>query len=668
MNLHWFDWLILFGILGGITLMALRTRRYTRSVADFLSGNRCAGRYLLTMAEGAVAVGAMGIVARFEQYYQAGFPVAWWLTMLMPVGLVLSLSGWVVYRFRETRALTMAQFFEMRYSRRFRVFAGMLAFFSGIINYGIFPAVTARFVIYFFGFPVMTTELLGMELDLTMAAVMLVLLSIALLCTLAGGHVAVMVTDFLQASVFHVVFISVSLFILFTFGWGHIVEVLKQAPEGNSMLNPFKQANIPQFNAGFFLMQTFIAIYGFRVWQGDQGYRSAARTPHEARMAGVLGQWRLQITWLMYMTGAVGAYVLLNSPHTQPAAESVRAALEGIPHEQVRVQMTVPLSLAEILPVGLFGLMSTVIIAAAVSTDNTYLHSWGSIFIQDVVLPLRKERLSPEQHILWLRRAVIGVAVFAFVFSTVFPLREYIVMFTTITGAIYIGGAGSVIIGGLYWKNGTTAGAWTAMSVGSFLAVSGIVLNNILWPRLPDMIAARPQWTWLQSLPSEFPLHGVQISFYSALIAMSSYVLVSLLTCRRQRVDMDRILHRGEFSVAGEHKDYGVSSFWRRLGVGREFTRGDKIIYLLRIGWTLFFVISFAVGTVYNLFRDVSEDAWARWWLFYLVIMIAMAVSTTVWFIIGGSMDLKVLFRTLSELKRDEEDDGFVPSKEEESV
>jgi len=37
---------------------AIYTRRYTRSVADFLSANRCAGRYLLTVAGGIASLGA----------------------------------------------------------------------------------------------------------------------------------------------------------------------------------------------------------------------------------------------------------------------------------------------------------------------------------------------------------------------------------------------------------------------------------------------------------------------------------------------------------------------------------------------------------------------------------------------------------------------------------
>lgn len=47
----------------------------------------------------------------------------------------------------------MAQFFEIRYSRGFRIFAGFLAFVSGVVNYALFPAVGSRFMIYYCGFP-----------------------------------------------------------------------------------------------------------------------------------------------------------------------------------------------------------------------------------------------------------------------------------------------------------------------------------------------------------------------------------------------------------------------------------------------------------------------------------------------------------------------------------
>ena len=92
--------------------------------------------------------------------------------------------------------------------------------------------------------------------------------------------------------------------------------------------------------------------------------------------------------------------------------------------------------------------------------------------------------------------------------------------------AIYVGGAGAVIIGGLYWKKGTTEGAWSALITGSGLAVGGI-LARLIWP--------------------EFPLNGMQVSFTACLSAVVVYVVVSLLTCKED-FNMDRLLHRGQYA------------------------------------------------------------------------------------------------------------------------
>ena len=83
-NLHALDFAIIGVILAIVAGYAFYAQRFTRSVADFLSANRCAGRYLLTVAAGASGMGAISIVAMWEQFYQAGFTAQFWGQMLAP--------------------------------------------------------------------------------------------------------------------------------------------------------------------------------------------------------------------------------------------------------------------------------------------------------------------------------------------------------------------------------------------------------------------------------------------------------------------------------------------------------------------------------------------------------------------------------------------------------
>ena len=45
-----------------------------------------------------------------------------------------------------------------------------------------------------------------------------------------------------------------------------------------------------------------------------------------------------------------------------------------------------------------------------ISTHTTYLHTWGSIFIQDVFIPLRGIRpKNKEEHFTWLKLSILLV-------------------------------------------------------------------------------------------------------------------------------------------------------------------------------------------------------------------------------------------------------------------
>lgn len=680
MSLHPLDITIVLGIFSVVLGAAWYSRRYTKSVADFLSANRCGGRYMLTIADGMAGLGAVSIVASWEKYYQGGFASMHWGTMFAPLALVLAMSGWVVYRYRQTRALTLAQFLEMRYSRRFRIFAGFLCFLSGVLNYGIFPAVTGRFMIYFLDLPIYTSTVPGLALELnwTLGAIMALLLGLALLITLNGGQISIMVSDFVQGQLTYICFLMLLVALLVLIPWSDMTRTLETAPPGQSKINPFDQGELPDFSPMFFIMMAVLSIYQYRVWQGSQAFNASATSPHEAKMATVLAGFRSLITDLLLPLSAIAAWVLLNGqvrPDEAAAAHSTLDAITAGGDEQLANQLTTTVAMKELLPIGMLGALASVMIMAAVSTDATYLHSWGSIFVQDVLAPVRQVRgqpkLSPKAHLRTLKWSVFSIAAFAWVFSMVFPVQEYIFMYFQATGAIFTGGAGAVLIGGLYWRRGTTGAAWASMIVGSTLAILGVLTTNVIWPKLlPVMKVWYPDQPWLMNLPAEFWLNGLEIGFAVSVIAILTYVAVSLIS-PRGAVDFDKLFHRGAYAVdapEGE-PDYvprshrgAIPSWLRALGITEEFTLGDKLIFAFKYA---LFVWAFGVGflgiTLAYVFGFMRSDgAWITWWTINLSIIAVLGAVATVWFLIGGFYDLFAMFSRLKSLRRNVADDGTV--------
>ncbi|MFH1498457.1 MAG: hypothetical protein ABII82_11585 [Verrucomicrobiota bacterium] len=288
-------------------------------------------------------------------------------------------------------------------------------------------------------------------------------------------------------------------------------------------------------------------------------------------------------------------------------------------------------------------------IASAVSTDDTYLHSWGSIFVQDVVLPFRKKPLSPRAHLNLLRGSIVFVAAFAFVWSALFPLRDYLFMYFLLTGTIYLGGSGAVIIGGLYWKRGTTAGAYTAMIGGCAVAIIGITLQAV-WPHFPLFLSLAPK----------FPLNGAWLAMVAYATSIVGYVVVSLATCQHP-ADLDRLLHRGAHAPSGGESGprvAGLSRWRQKLGFTSDFTKGDRVIYYFKMGWTGAWTVIFVVGTILGLSIGFSKDVWAGFWLFVVIVSAVAGMVTVVWFLWGGAKDLRLLFAALRDRTRDHHDDG----------
>ncbi|HEX4056335.1 MAG TPA: hypothetical protein VHX86_18900 [Tepidisphaeraceae bacterium] len=638
------DWILTVFPIVLVIACAVYTRRYVKSVADFMAGGRAAGRYIICNAKGQASTGVANTLSKFQPLLMAGFCLSWWDSLSMPIYMLVAIFGFVVYRYRQTRAMTLGQFFEMRYSRRFRLFAGILGFLSGILNYGIFPAVSATFFVYFLALP-QYVHLLGLNVPTTVL-IMAAYLSCALMMMLVGGQITLVVTDCLEGILSHLVWVVVIAAIFCVISWPEMRATLTAAPPGKSLVDPFDQNKTKDYNFWFSMMVLATTVYGTMAVQKDNGFTSAARNPHESRMGVVLGNWRTMARNVMLVVLALGALTFLKSPHFPGRAE-----LSAITDPEIRSQMQVPIALRYMLPVGVKGLFCLIMVLTLMSGDASHMLTWGGVFIQDVVLPLRKTPMTPRNHVLVLRFAVIGVAVFAFLFSIFFHQKQDIVMWWLVTEGIFLCGAGAAIIGGLYWKKGTTAAAWAALITGS-----GITLGSIL------IVHDFP------SLSKYFNFNGNEARFIAAAAAAAVYIMVSLLTCRKD-FDLDRMLHRGRYALAEDAaapaevvaRRRRKLNWSRLLGFDADFTFWDKIVCGGIFFWSMFWLAVVVVGTIWNLIHRWPTQVWATYWLVVGIILpVIVAAITLVWFGIGGLIDLRRFFARLSSMKRDVRDDGSV--------
>ena len=666
------DWLIPAALFATLVVFALRTRKYSNSVSGFLAANRCAGRYLVCVAYNMAQVGIITLVWYFQQYYDTGFTSIWWGLVENPLMIVIALTGWVAYRFRETRALTLAQFLEIRYSKSFRVFCGFVAFVAGVLNYAIFPAVSARFFIWICGLPE-SFPLLGVEVE-TFPFLMALLLSSAIFFVFLGGQIAVMVTDFLQGVFCNITFLVIILYLLMKFSWGEIGETMLAAPAGNSMIDPLGIGAESQFNAYYWLISAFILFYTMRAWQGDQGYNAAAITPHEAKMATVLSGWRWRVLMLVALVIPVCVKVFLTHPQYAAQAQPLHDAIAALPTEAYQAEARVPLALGLILPAGILGMFVAAMYGAYLSTDDTYLHSWATIFVQDVVLPIRQALgfgpVGTRAHLWLVKGSVLAIAVFAFWFGLNYKPNQYVAMWSALTAAVFVAGAGSVIIGGLYWSRGTTQGAWSAMAVGIAVSAFGTLVKDNYWV-FESVFGADGVPSALTRIHESKWISGQVLTFAAMASSIAVYVGVSLATCR-ERFDLDRMLYRGKHRALlpeserdfredrGGEQSADLPGWMRTIGFSREYSRADTWITSITVLWPLAFTVVFIVGTAYAMTFGIAQESWLAFWQFWVWLIFATGCVIVVWFTIGGFRDLRRMYAHLERYHADAGDDGTV--------
>lgn len=233
----WVSLIVILPLIG-ILYLAFYSRKYVRDVSAYLAAGRVAGRYVISVGDMTAGLSVITLVALCEKDYVAGLAISFWSMVIIPLSVFISLSGYCVYRFRQTRCLSMGQFLEIRYNRSFRIVAATIRTLAEMVTNAIGPAVAVRFFIYFLGIP-HRIQFFGLEIP-TYGFLVALLLILALAVIWPGGTISLLVTDCIQGIISYPIFVIFTVFILTQISWfSDVVPVMMDRAPGESFLNPY---------------------------------------------------------------------------------------------------------------------------------------------------------------------------------------------------------------------------------------------------------------------------------------------------------------------------------------------------------------------------------------------------------------------------------------------
>ena len=420
-----------------ITFVAgVLTKKYVGSVADYLVAGRGMGLYLGIASLISSEIGIITYMYFAELGHLTGFASFVTGIIICVMLIFIGATGFVIKKLRELRLMTIPEYFEARYGRGVRVFAGILMAVGGSLNLGIFPRIEAKFL----------NIVLGISeeyLILTIAA----LLIVALIYTAAGGMVSLLVTNYIQYFFLSLGTILVTFLALYKVGLTRIVDTVTSTygAEGyDPLLNP-------EYGWTFIFWQLLAWMAILTSWESIAMRMFSSKDSQVGKKIFVsasllfLGRAVLPMFWGIAALAYLGSEV---------------ASLDAM-----------PIFLSRILPMGVMGLVIAGMLAASMSTYSSYLLAWSSIISQDVVAPLLRRPLSEKSAIRLNRVTVVLLTFFILFWSLIYKLPGPAYFYLSITANIFIGGTLACLVFGLYWRRANRLGAYLAFLLGAVSAL-----------------------------------------------------------------------------------------------------------------------------------------------------------------------------------------------------
>tara|TARA_R110002126_G_scaffold64513_24_gene165304 strand:+ start:1222 stop:2823 length:1602 start_codon:yes stop_codon:yes gene_type:complete len=471
----WIDWAIVGLYLAFTVYVGVRVNRYVKGMGSFLVAGRALDSHISIATLVGSELGLVTLMYASQKGFTGGF-AAFHIGVVAGVAtLVVGLTGFIVVPLRQMGVMTIPEFYDKRFGKGVRVTGAIILALAGILNMGMFLKAGALFV----------AGLTGLSDPNTINIIMTVLILLVLVYTTLGGMLSVVITDYFQFVVLSFGLLVACAFAVAELGWKPIVDAVSQV-HGEAGFNPLHDGG---FGLDYVVWMIFTAgIVSCAVWQTSVMRACSASS--------------VQVVKRLYTWASIGFLVRFLIPQflgicalaylwNIAGGQALFSGDASIMDNQVDSLKAMPVFLSQILPVGVIGVIAAGMLAAFMSTHDSYLLCWASVLAHDVVGPLRKDGLSDKQEMKVARALILVIAAFLLVWSLWFPMKQDLWDYMAVTGAIYFTGAFALLLGGLYWKRASRIGAYLALACGC-CAVFGLtdmqnslgklIGQDIAWP------------------------------------------------------------------------------------------------------------------------------------------------------------------------------------------
>lgn len=367
-----FEYVIVFGYLLFILGLGIWAGRKVKSFNEYAVGGRSYGALIIFMTLSASFIGGGFTMGNAEKVFLIGIAniVCLW---------GFSLKEILVSRFIAPRmnhfpdAISVGDVMEKNYGKPGKIVTGIFSVFlcAGIL--GAQVGGIGYISNLFLGIPVIYGILIGT--------------GIVIIYDTVGGMRAVVATDVMQ---FLTLAIGIPLTLILGIHYvGGVGTLCSHVPPAHlSILGNMSALKFVSLFLTFLLGETLVPPYVRRLFIGKDQVHTAK---------GTLWSGIFSIPFF-FITGIIGLIALIITP-------------------ELDANLALPTVIGTVLPIGIRAMVIAAVIAVVMSSADSFLNSASIAFIQDIVRPLSRQRLSEKRGLFLVRLSTLITGALAIIFA-----------------------------------------------------------------------------------------------------------------------------------------------------------------------------------------------------------------------------------------------------------